>query len=225
MTEQDQDLVAKLRNEATIFPMGEMHEMLFAAAGCIEALWQANDTFVGILKQNDNRKEENKTLKEQVHSLEDRVGRLGETINARETRIDELLKQLEIAQIPGNIVLCEDNARLKAEIEQLKADEDSLDEENRNLKADLSAARAAGSIHAFFKQGDIKAQSEEIAKLKQQVEFGISCMADRDATIQDLQDQVRRVSYESTESRQRMIREGNLVSQLVAALEGFANRA
>ena len=174
MTEQDQDLVAKLRNEATIFPMGEMHEMLLAAAGCIEALWQANDTFVGILKQNDNRKEENKTLHEGI----------------------KVLKQ------------------------QFR---DSVNEVN-GLKAELSAARAAGSLNSAFKQGDIKAQSEEIAKLKQQVEFNASCMADRDATIRELREDIRRIGVESNDFRNRMIREQTLVSQLAGAVEGLSNQ-
>jgi predicted RNase H-like nuclease (RuvC/YqgF family) len=53
MTDHYTALVAKLRNEALVFPMGEMHELLLHAARSIENLCTANDTFAALHKEKE----------------------------------------------------------------------------------------------------------------------------------------------------------------------------
>lgn len=70
----------------------------------------------------------------------------------------------------------------------------------------------------------LRIKDEEIAKLKEQLAAANDATVSRDATIRKLREDVRRIGVESNDFRNRMIREQNLVSQLVAALEGLANR-
>lgn len=160
MTEHNQKLVADLRSEATIFPMGCMHELLLQAAASIESLSNDSHLINASNKLLNDKCErlmgENKGLKEQVHSLEDRIGRLDEIIKSREARIDELLKQLGIAQIPGNIRLCEENANLK---EQLAAANDATVSRDATIKELREDVRRIGVESNDFRNRMIREQT------------------------------------------------------------------